>query len=168
MRSDRLFLLAALGGAATFAAALYFQYVQGLAPCKLCIVQRYGLGLGIGAALLAALVSNRKASVALGGLAVAGFLFEMAAAVYHTGVERKWWEGPASCSGSTLTGGGGFDPDRLSASLAKGTPPPRCDEIPWDFLGLSMANWNVPIALGFAVLCMMGIARLRRDAFGQG
>mgnify|MGYP001768927818 CR=1 FL=1 len=29
----------------------------------------------------------------------------------------------------------------------------RCDEIPWELFGLSMANYNVAMCLGLAVLC---------------
>lgn len=158
MSSDRLFLLAAAAGALTFAAALYFQYVEGLAPCALCIWQRYGLGAGIAGALLAVLVKARAGKVVFGTLGALGFLFEAGAAFFHTGVERKWWEGLPSCSGSTLPEV--FDPAALTAGVGKAVP--RCDEIAWEFLGLSMANWNVGIALGFMTLCAVGVMRVQR------
>ncbi len=160
MRS-KYFLAAAILGAATFAAALYFQYVEGLAPCKLCIWQRYGLAVGIGGALLAALFSHSRSAVVPGAIAAMGFIAEAGAAFYHTGVEQKWWAGPSTCSGTTLNVGT-FAPDKLGNWLDSGKAAPRCDEIPWDFLGLSMANWNVPIALGFALLCLMGMRRVAR------
>ncbi len=158
MSSDRLFLSAALLGAATFAAALYFQYVEGLAPCALCLWQRYGLGVGIAGALLAMLVRARAGKVVFGAVGALGFLFQAGAAFFHSGVERKWWEGLPSCSGSTLPDV--FDPAALTAGTT--APVPRCDEIPWDFLGLSMANWNVGLSLAFTVLCALGVMRLRR------
>ncbi len=161
MSSRTLFLIAALSGAATFAAALYFQYVERLAPCALCIWQRYGLGIGIIGALLAAMTASRAGKVTFGALGALGFLFEAGAAVFHSGVERKLWEGLATCSGSSL--GDNFDPDALAAAAAGGKPVPRCDEIAWEFLGLSMANWNVFLALGFMTLCAIGVARIRRD-----
>ncbi len=161
MSSRALFLLAAAAGSATFAAALYFQYVEGLAPCKLCIWQRYGLGVGILGALIAAMTTGRAGRVAFGAIGAIGFFAEAAAAMYHTGVERKWWPGPSSCSG-----GGDlplvFDPTALQAAAERGKPIPQCDDIVWDLFGLSMANWNVGMALGFMVLCMMGVGRVRR------
>ncbi len=160
MSSRTLFLIAALVGAATFAYALYSQYVLGLAPCALCIWQRYGLGVGIAGALLAALTGSRAGKVTFGTLGALGFLFEAAAAVFHSGVERKLWEGLATCSGSTLSET--FDPAALAEAAAGGKAVPRCDDIVWDFLGLSMANWNVLIASGFMVVCAIGVARVRR------
>ncbi len=143
----------------TFAAALYFQYVEGLAPCALCIWQRYGLGVGILGALLAALTASRAGRVTFGAIAALGFLFEAGAAVFHSGVERKLWEGLPTCSGSTVSNT--FDPAALAAAAAGGNSVPRCDEIVWEFLGLSMANWNVLLALGFMTLCAIGVARVR-------
>jgi len=162
MSSKRLFLIAAVLGAGTFAIALYFQYVEGLAPCALCIWQRYGLGVGIAGALIAALASGRAGKVTFGMIGALGFLFEAGAAAFHTGVERKWWEGLPTCSGSTLTET--FDPAALTAAATSGKAVPRCDEIAWEFLGLSMANWNVAIALGFMTLCALGVSRVRQAA----
>ena len=60
------------------------------------------------------------------------------------GVERGWWDGPASCTsrGVDLLNSdcGLLDPDC-------GTPVVLCDEIPWQMLGLSMANYNAIISL---------------------
>jgi len=147
MQSKTLYLFAALAGAATFAAALYFQYVEGLHPCKLCIWQRYALGAGIGGALLAVLLPFGK--MLFGMIGFAGYASESAAALYHSGVEQKWWKGPQSCSGGM---GDSFDVGSFGTALAKGNVP-QCDEIVWTFLGLSMANWNVPIAAALALVC---------------
>jgi len=166
MSSDRLFLFAALAGAATFAIALYFQYFQGLAPCPLCMWQRYGLGVGILGAALAAVTSGRAGKVTFGTLGALGFLFEAGAAAFHTGVERKWWEGLPTCSGSTISDT--FDPAALAAAASSGRAVPRCDEIAWDLLGLSMANWNVLFALGFMALCALGIMRVKQAAPESG
>jgi len=161
MSSDRLFLFAALAGALSFAIALYFQYVEGLAPCALCMWQRYGLGVGIAGAALAMMVNARAGKVVFGTIGALGFLFEAGAAMFHTGVERKWWEGLPSCSGSTI--GDTFDPAALAAAASAGKVP-RCDEIPWDFLGLSMANLNVALALCLMTFCALGVMRVRRMA----
>lgn len=166
MSSRTLFLIAALAGSASFAAALYFQYVEGLAPCALCIWQRYGLGVGIVGALLATMVVAPAGKVTFGALGALGFLFEAGAAVFHSGVERKLWEGLATCSGSTVSDT--FDPDALAAAAAGGKVVPRCDEIAWQFLGLSMANWNVLLALGFMTLCAIGVVRVKQAAPESG
>lgn len=156
MPSKTLFLLAALLGASTFAAALYFQYVEGLPPCGLCIWQRYTLGVGIAGALFAAL-STGTARILFGLIGAAGFLAEAGVAVYHSGVERKWWEGPQTCAGGTLPTT--YDPAALGAK-----PPPACNEIPWDLFGLSMANYNVAVAAFLMLLCLIGLRRAADNA----
>jgi len=152
MRSK--FFLAAAIGAATFAAALAFQYIGGLHPCQLCISQRWALGVGIAGALLAGL-SKGALRVLFGVIGLGGFVVEAGLAIYHTGVERHWWLGPQSCSG------GGELPTSFNAGTvfedAAGRAPAACNEIPWDLFGLSMANFNVVIAAGMAFLCLMAL-----------
>ncbi len=144
MTRRMLIALAAGGSAALLAGAFAFQHLGGLAPCELCLWQRWphAAAIAIGAAALA---------LGMGALAWAGAAAALATAgigAYHTGVERKWWDGPAACSGGdmgTLTTDQLFD--RIMAA-----PLVRCDEVPWDMLGLSMASWNALIALALAAL----------------
>ena len=75
---------------------------------------------------------------------------------YHTGVERKWWEGPSSCSS---TGTDGLSADDLFDQIMA-APLVRCDEVPWEMFGLSMATWNMLASLAFAGLWLMA-ARAR-------
>ena len=80
--------------------------------------------------------------------------------LYHTGVERDWWEGPTSCTG----GGGGVDPTLglLPGDIADVTSSVvMCDEVALWILGLSMANWNVVASL---VLAGIWIAAARKAA----
>lgn len=149
-----LWLVIAVSGGALLA-ALFFQYVVGLAPCKLCYTQRYAHGAVLAAAALALLVPVRAMAWlgALAGVASVGI------AAYHSGIERKWWPGPASC-----TGGGGEDLSALSGSdlLAVDTAPPlvQCDQISWELFGLTMANYNV--ALSAAIVLLFVLAARRR------
>lgn len=154
MLSRDAFLIAALVGAASFAAALAFEHIGGLHPCQLCISQRWALGVGIGGALLAYLTKG-SARVFVGLAAVIGFVAEAGLAIYHSGVERLWWEGPQTCSG----GGSlptSFDPGAMVAEASERAPA-ACNEIPWDLFGLSMANYNVVLAAGMAWLCIKGL-----------
>ena len=80
-------------------------------------------------------------------------------AIYHTGVERGFWEGPTSCSG----GGGGLSGlsgnDLLSTDIQNNIV--MCDEVAWanPVIGLSMASWN---AMASLLLMALWIAALRR------
>ena len=70
--------------------------------------------------------------------------------LYHTGVERGWWPGPASCSGGGAGLGGLTGAELLSTENV--APVVMCDEVAWAFAGLSMASWNALIALALALL----------------
>jgi disulfide bond formation protein DsbB len=142
-------ILAAAGSAALMLGALAFQHIGGMAPCKLCIWQRWPhvMAIGIGLLALAAVLPLRLLTGlgALAALATAGI------GAYHTGVERGWWEGPSSCSGGGATGQSAQD---LFAQIMT-APLVRCDEVPWEMLGLSMASWNTVVSLGIAGLWLM-------------
>lgn len=130
--------------AAAILTALAFEHLGGLEPCPLCLQQRYAFYAGV-PALFAALVLlsaeyPRAAALLLFAVALA-FLANSGLAVYHAGVEWKFWAGPDTCaSGDQLKPLGGA----LLESLRQGqVRVVRCDEPAWQFLGLSFAGWNV-------------------------
>ena len=153
----------AAGGAAAILGAWFFQYGLGYQPCPLCLEQRIPYYVAIPVAALVAVAASRKAPRALvaGGLALlaVAMLIDAALAVYHAGVEWKFWAGPQDCSGPlNPLGSGSLLQDLQSVRVV------RCDEAPWRFLGLSLAGWNVPLSLGLALIAAWGArgAYLRR------
>ncbi|MEO3414804.1 disulfide bond formation protein B [Roseovarius sp. CAU 1744] len=139
MTAERRWIILAAGGSAfLLLGALAFQHLGGLPPCKLCIWQRWPHVIAIGIGLLALALPGRGLPL-LG--AVAAFATG-AIGIYHTGVERGWWEGPASCSSSGVSG---LTAEELFEQVMS-APLVRCDEVPWELLSLSMANWNAIIA----------------------
>ncbi|MFP3944510.1 MAG: disulfide bond formation protein B [Alphaproteobacteria bacterium] len=140
------------------AGALFLEHVLGVLPCKLCLVQRYphyaifGLSLAGLAAGAARLPSRRLADMRAALLFAAGiaFLYTGGYGVFHTGVERGWWPGPADCSGSALP----ESTAALDTLLAQGEEFVRCDAPPWTVLGLSLANYNTLISLPAAVFVL--------------
>ena len=137
-------MIAAAGSAALMLGALAFQHIGGMAPCKLCIWQRWPhvVAIAIGAVAALAILPARllAGAGAIAALATAGV------GAYHTGVERKWWDGPASCSGGGVADQSAQD---LFAQIMA-APLVRCDEVPWEMLGLSMASWNAVASLMLA------------------
>ena len=142
MTRNQLVLIAALGSAALLLGALAFQHLGGLPPCKLCIWQRYP---HVAACLIgvAALAVSGRALPVLGALAAAT---TGGIGMYHTGVERGWWEGPSTCTAGEV---GGLSTDQLMDQILN-APLVRCDDIAWELFGLSMASWNAVIAFGLA------------------
>ena len=144
-RQKFLILVAAGGSAALLLGALAFQYLGGLAPCALCIWQRWPhlAAVILGAAGLA---MGGSAIPVLGGLAA---LTSAAIGVFHVGVEQKWWEGLATCSAGSLDGVSAADLLNPAVDVAAVV---RCDAIAWQMFGLSMAGWNVVISLMLALI----------------
>lgn len=135
-------------------AAFGFQYFGGLAPCKLCIWQRWPHAAIMLFAVLGMMALRQPvvffliACAALGNVGIAG---------YHTGVELNLWPGPASCSAvtdNTLSGSEMLD-------ILMQTPVVRCDQIVWSFLGLSMAGWNMVISLLQAIIALIFLQKVR-------
>jgi disulfide bond formation protein DsbB len=144
-------LLALLIPAGLLGGALFSQYVGGLYPCEMCYWQRWPHGaailLAIGA-LLSPLSSPRtRLLVLLAALAVA---ISGAIGVFHAGVELGYWEGITHCTASGAT----------SLKDIMSVPLVRCDQVQWDFLGISMAGWNALLSLGGAA-AIVALARSR-------
>lgn len=141
-------LAAAFGSAALLAGAFAFQYIGGLAPCHLCLVQRWphAAAVVVGALML---VLGRGVlgrvlpwAGALAALTTAGY------GAYHTGVERKWWLGPTTCTSGDI---GALSAKDLLAQI-QAAPVVQCDQVAWSMLGLSMASWNMVLSLALAGL----------------
>ena len=150
---QRLGLIIAGGISTTLlGSALLFQYVGGLAPCSLCIWQRWphlavivmafiGLRGIMPRSMLWLTFIAGSISAGLGG--------------YHAGIEYGFWAGPASCTANLALGG---DIKTLTEQLLI-TPLVRCDEAPWLFFGLSMAGWNALISLDIMAAALISLRR---------
>jgi len=152
-------LLALLVPAALLAGAYGSQYLGGLAPCEMCYWQRWahwtGLAFAIGALLLSSLPDRGRSLVWLAAL---GILASGAIGVYHAAVEAKLITGATQCS-SAPTGG---DAGELLTSIM-GRPMIRCDDIQFEFLGISMAGWNAIISISAAlVILWLSLKKPRR------
>ncbi|MDE4131686.1 disulfide bond formation protein B [Phaeobacter sp. QD34_3] len=139
-----LILLAAGGSAALLLGAFGFQYIGDMPPCKMCYWQRYPHGAAIAIGALALILSG-AALPYLGALAA---LATSAIGGFHAGVEQGWWEGPSTCTSGPVSG---LTPEQLMEQIMA-APLVRCDEIPWEMFGLSMAGWNAVISFGLALI----------------
>jgi disulfide bond formation protein DsbB len=145
----------AAGSAAVIVGAWFFQYVLTVQPCPLCLEQRKfhyaAIALASGAAIAAARHAPRR--LIAGVLVLAGFvlLFGAAVAIYHSGVEWKWWPGPQDCTGSIASfGTAGSLLDQMQKTSIV-----RCDEVGFRFLGLSLAGYNAILST------LLGVAAVR-------
>jgi len=150
----RLALAASLGSAGLLIAALVFEHGFGMAPCALCIWQRWPHlaavvlgGVALAAPAAPVLLAGSAAAATSGGIAV-----------YHSGVERGWFEGPSTCAGGGGIAGQSVD-DLLNFDQVVRVV--RCDEVPWEMLGLSMASWNALFSFALAGLWLAALQQRR-------
>ncbi len=147
-------LAVAAGSAGLLLGAYLSQHVGGLAPCPLCLIQRYPhfavLGLGLAAASL-----GGRARVALLGLCGLALLVTAGYGVYHAGVEQGWFE--SDCAAPMA--GGSIEDIKAQIMAA---PLTRCDEVPWSLIGVSLAGWNAIASVLMAGLAGWGAVRLWR------
>ncbi len=142
MTRNLMIILATGGSVALLGGAFIFQML-GYPPCEMCLWQRWPHAAAIVIGLLALKIPGRVLP-ALGALAAAT---TAGIGIFHTGVERDWWEGPTSCTGTGgLEGLSGAD-----LLAAEGPRVVMCDVVSWEFLTLSMASWNAIFSLDLMV-----------------
>ena len=143
MSRSLLIFLAAAGSAALLAGAFAFQYIGGLAPCHLCLLQRYPHGAAVAIGALALLIPGTLLGRMLPWAGAAAALTTAAYGAYHSGVERHWWAGPDTCTSGPI---GQLSAKDLLAQI-QAAPVVQCDQVAWQMFGLSMASWNMLAAL---------------------
>ena len=146
-RFNKVILSLVICSASVLIAAVYFQYVLGLAPCKLCVWQRFPHVFAI---IIGALILFNPKFKLVGTLsALIAILVGTSLAGYHAGIEAKFWPGPKSCSG--LMNIKELTPELFLQKILT-TKVIRCDEIPWSFLNISMAGWNLVISFFLTII----------------
>ncbi|SVD53667.1 uncharacterized protein METZ01_LOCUS406521 [marine metagenome] len=140
-----------LASAIILGSALIAQYVFDMKPCELCIYQRipYVSVLLFGGIALAIGEWNKRA---VGYLLSVIFFISSTLALYHAGVEYKWWHGVTACAG--------YHPlpeslAELKLNLSK-VIPIACDEISWTLLGVSITVYNGIASIVLSLLCVYG------------
>lgn len=156
--------IAAAASAGLLVAAHIFEAL-GYIPCALCLDQRqaHWAALGVAVAGLAAnfLFRARWATAAAVGAAAMVYAFSAGLAFFHTGVEYKFWPGPATCSGGA---GDLTDAVGLAQALQEKPKGPSCADAPWRLFGISMAGYNLIASAGLFALTLSAAAAAARAA----
>jgi disulfide bond formation protein DsbB len=147
-RAFPAFVLAA--SAVVLGAALLSEYWGGLAPCELCIVQRWPWGLAIVISFVATMVGGRPTLPWVVLLLAAIFTVGSGLAFYHVGVEQRWFAGPSACTAPAIAAD---TVEQLKAQLLR-QQPVRCDEPAWTLWGVSLAGWNLLASLVLMGCCL--------------
>jgi disulfide bond formation protein DsbB len=141
---------------AVLGAALLSQYWGDLAPCELCLLQRWPWAAAIAISVISIIGGSRPALPWVALLLSVVFAIGCGLAFYHVGVEKHWFAGPEACTGAAA--------DTVEALRARilGQMPVRCDEPAWSLWGISMAGWNLLASVMMAGGCMAAFVQLRR------
>src|SRR4051794_22346606 len=140
------FVLAA--SAAVLGAALYSQYFGGLAPCELCLLQRWPWAVAITISIVALFVGQDRSLRGVALVLGVVFLASIDFAFYHVGVEQHWFAGPSACTASAApTTLAEMRQQILNAQIV------RCDEPQWSLIGVSLAGWNLLASVVMAAIC---------------
>jgi disulfide bond formation protein DsbB len=165
-RTFASFVLAA--SALVLGGAFLSQYWGGLAPCELCLLQRWPWGVAIVIAIIAIMVGNRPALPWVALLLATVFAVGSVLAFYHVGVEQHWFAGPSACSAAATSAD---TVEALKAQILR-QQPVRCEEAAWSLWGISLAGWNLLASLMMLGCCVAVFAQsrapLRRPEMRRG
>ena len=115
----------------------YLQYVQGLDPCPLCLVQR-GFFYAVMAALATAAIHPHRFHAGLAALFAVG---GVAAAGRQVWLQHLPPEKVPACGPDLFFMIENFPLSRTLKTLVAGTG--ECAVVDWTFLGLSIAGWSL-------------------------
>jgi disulfide bond formation protein DsbB len=146
--------------AVVLGAALLSQYWGGLAPCELCLLQRWPWAVAVTVSLVAVLAGGRAGLPWLALVLALVFAVGVVFAFYHLGVEQKWFAGPTAC---TATATGAMTLEQMKQQIL-GTAPVMCDRVQWSLFGVSLAGWNLLASVIMNAICLAIFLRARRPA----
>jgi disulfide bond formation protein DsbB len=156
MRPSRFpFMFFLIASAGIVGGALGSQFIGGLQPCELCLMERWPYYAAVLVAALGfSIREHGPRRVAMWLLALL-FAASIGLAAYHVGVEQHWITGPTACTGGI---GGASSPDQLLKML-QGRQPVQCDVVQWSFHGVSLAGLNL---IASVFLFAFSLAMIRR------
>lgn len=144
-----LVTLTGLIGAGVLCFALVLQYGYNVHPCSLCLAQRWPWGIVMAGSIAQGML-HKKPDLRLIAyvLVMVALLAGTILSGYHHGVEQHWWQNVVECSTGLP------DAHDLAAFRAAmlARPVIACDQIAWQFLGLSMASWNFILSISLAAM----------------
>ncbi len=153
MKHRRVATLTLLAALTALAVAYFAQDVMQLAPCPLCLLERWPYRIAAVLAVLALMARPAGARVLLAMAAIVMFGDILIAGV-HVGVESGWWPSPLP---------------ECNAMLVPGAPLPMVPAIPCDrpvmlipHVPISMALMDFCYALVFTLLLLSHVMRKPR------
>lgn len=142
--------------------AVYFQFVEGLEPCPLCISQRIGILL-VAVILLIAVIHN-PAHLGRKVYAIFGFIAALIGAgvsARHVWLQNLPLEEVPTCGPGLEYVFNNFPLSETIKLLFSGTG--ECADVLWTFLGLSIPGWTLVAFIFLALLSLSQIWNNKAD-----
>src|SRR5207302_7332917 len=146
-----------MASAVVLGTALLSEYWGGLAPCELCVMQRWPWAAAIVISLVVVLVGERAGLAWVALLLGLVFAIGVVFAFYHVGVEQHWFAGPTACTASVT---GEMTVEDMKRQIL-GTAPVLCDRSAWTLFGESLAGWNLLASLVMTGCCVAALLYAR-------
>ena len=152
----RWLVLVSVGCVGLLAYGLYLQHAVGLAPCPMCIVQRYALVL---VALIAGVSAFfQRGFWQTGGLVKMGLVAGFGAFVAARQSLLQWNPPEVMSCGRDFYGMiEAFPLKRAIPMIFKGSG--DCSAVDWTFLGLTIANWSFLCFGGILAVAILLLAQ---------
>jgi disulfide bond formation protein DsbB len=142
-----------IASAIVLGTALLSEYWGGLAPCELCLLQRWPWAAAIVISMIVVLVGERARLDWVALVLALVFAVSIVFAFYHVGVEQHWFAGPTAC---TAGPGGAVTLEQMKQQIL-GTAPVLCDRPAWTLFGVSLAGWNLLASLVMTGCCVAAL-----------
>ncbi len=151
--------IAALAGAVALSVAWFAEHRLRMAPCALCLLERWPYRALLAVGLAAWLLPSRGARpvLLLGGLAIVA---SVGLSLTHVGVEQHWWPDPLPECVAPHFQGGSFSQRLASMPLRPAKPCDTPNRL-FTFLPLSMASLDLIYAVLASVLLALVWSRRR-------
>lgn len=151
-RPARWPIVLGLVSAAALLAAVFVEHVMRIAPCELCLVERWPWRVALAASLAA--LALPKARRVLWVIALLDLAVSAGLGVLHTGVEFGAWPSPfPSCHAPALSGGS--IAEQLASLPTRAAKP--CDARTFLVPGLPVSMAEANLILSLLVLLALGI-----------
>ncbi|MFT7087160.1 MAG: disulfide bond formation protein DsbB [Rickettsiales bacterium] len=162
--SRHLLIFLFLASVSALLGAYVSQYFFNLQPCELCLWQRkpFFVVIAISAIFLFIPFLRKYQNFAV-KMGIMLLLVNAAIAFYHAGVEKKYFKGLSSCSGSAQIP---TNLNELIISLAK-APIVSCGDPQFIFLNISMAGWNFIYCALLAIFIYLFSRKSSKNKLGK-
>jgi len=135
----------------------YLEFFQGIAPCKLCIYQRFPYFIIILLAISFLLIKNQNLKKITFIFYIFIFASSLTVSVHHFGVENSFWNALTNCESyfKTLSNSNDLKEYLLNKDYVS------CSDVSFKFLGISLAGYNVIISFILLVISIIGFKKLK-------